>query len=181
MSGDAEPARRELVLVALACAAGAGLALFAVTRSWAVDVTTRPAPLPELRTTRSGTSVAPWVWPLALVALAGVGALPATRRTGRLAVGVLLCVVGVAVAAGGLVGLTTVDGVRVAWPLLCVLAGGLVAGCGALAAGRGHRWPAMGTRYERRAEPAPRTPATGRVPDKELWEALDRGEDPTAG
>lgn len=41
---------------------------------------------------------------------------------------------------------------------------------------RGHRLPKLGARYQ--APGAPRPPAD---PDRALWEALDKGEDPTTG
>ena len=136
----------------LLCLAGAGLALFAATRTWSVEITTRPAPLSPLRDVRTGGGLLPWLPALALVGLAAAGALLATRGVGRRLVGGLLALVGLGVVAGG--------GVRPGWspagatrvwsrPLLCVLGGLLVAAAGAITAARGHTWPAMGARYER--------------------------------
>jgi hypothetical protein len=161
-------AGRELALAVLLCLVGAGLALFAATRTWAVELTARPAPLPPLRTARTGADLAPWLSGLAVVGLAGAGALLATRRLPRIAVGVLvgLCGVGVvvgAVAAGGWAG----------WPVACGLGGLALLAGGGLAAARGARWPALGARYERRT-PGPIGPSTVAA-----WDALDRGEDPT--
>jgi uncharacterized membrane protein (TIGR02234 family) len=45
-----------------------------------------------------------------------------------------------------------------------------------LAARHGHLWPAMSSRYERRPAAASAAQDEGR----ELWDALDRGDDPTA-
>src|SRR6185312_9524378 len=62
------------------------------------------------------------------------------------------------------------------WPLLAA-AGGLLLALGGLAAlARSRRWPTMSARYE---TPAARTgrPRT----DAAVWDALDRGDDPTAG
>ncbi|MFC0528883.1 Trp biosynthesis-associated membrane protein [Phytohabitans kaempferiae] len=160
--------RRHLVYAVVLCAAGAGLALFAATRTWAVDVVTRPEPLPPLRTPRSGGDILPWLPPLAVVGLAGSGAIIATRRWARRWIGVLLLLVGLGVAAGGAYGLTETT----AWALAC-LAGGLsLAAGGALTAVRGALWPGLGARYER----AGRRPAEGPTA---AWDALDRGEDPT--
>ena len=72
-----------------ACLAGAGLALYAATRIWSVAVTTRPG-LPDLRSTRTGAAAQPWLIALALVALAGTGALLATRGVLRRGLGGLL-------------------------------------------------------------------------------------------
>ena len=79
--------RRELVLAVVGCTAGAALALYAASRTWTVAVHPRPAPLPPVRQTRTGADLAPWLPALALVGLAGAGALVATRGVARLAVG----------------------------------------------------------------------------------------------
>ncbi|MBU8856121.1 MULTISPECIES: Trp biosynthesis-associated membrane protein [unclassified Micromonospora] len=167
--------RRELAYAVLLCLAGAGLACWAVTRTWAVEVTARGS-LPSERT---GTELLPWVLALTYVGLAGGGAVLATRGRLRRLLGVLLVGVGVAVAAGGGIGLTEA-GVSLQWPAL-VLAGGLaLAAGGASTALRGDGWPAMGARYERRSAPAdePGRPAVERG-TRDAWDALDRGEDPT--
>jgi len=165
--------RRELALAVVACTAGAAIALFAASRTWAVVEQVRPAPLPALREPRTGASLAPWLPALALVALAGAGALVATRRTGRLLVGVLLaaCGLGLVAAAGLAVG----NGAPAGWPVLCAVGGVVVAGTGLVAVRRGRRWPVMGSRYERPAAPAAETART----PAELWDALDQGTDPT--
>ena len=190
MSTDPTPARergdrRELLIAVLACLAGAGLALFAATRTWVVEVVARPAPLPAQRTPRTGDSLLPWLSALGIVALVASGALLATRDAGRRVVGVLLGVAGLGVAVGGVYGLVTVPAVTAGWPLLCAV-GGLAAGAaGIFAVIRGGRWQSMGARYERTRRPAGTAPATATDTAKagsetELWNALDRGEDPTA-
>ena len=77
--GAAAPGRRALTYAVLLCVAGAGLALATATRTWAVEVTLRPAPLPAVRETSTGATLLPWLPALALVGLAGAGALLATR------------------------------------------------------------------------------------------------------
>ncbi|HKS98852.1 MAG TPA: Trp biosynthesis-associated membrane protein, partial [Rugosimonospora sp.] len=94
---------------------------------------------------------------------------------------------GLGVAAGGGYGLASVAGVRVAWPVLCLPAGMLVAAAGMFAAVRGRSWPALGARYERpRAVPQisaveeDQVQRIGPSPsDVAMWDALDRGEDPS--
>ena len=96
---------------------------------------------------------------LSLVVLAGVGALVAARGgLRRLAsIVVLVC------AAGLMVGGTTMS-----------VIGGILAVIGALIALITLKaWPAMGARYER-------APAATDLTETDLWNALDRGEDPTA-
>ncbi|WP_435794833.1 Trp biosynthesis-associated membrane protein [Micromonospora zamorensis] len=185
--------RRELTYAVLLCLAGAGLALWAATRSWSVELTVRPAPLPPVRDTRSGGGLLPWLPALALVALAGGGAVLATRGRLRQVLGGLLGALGLAVAAGGGYGLVADIGGSVSrqWPALCLLGGLLVAAGGWWTALRGGGWPAMGARYERPVRSAPATtsvsagsegppaPLAGRR-TTEAWDALDRGEDPTA-
>ena len=89
-----------------------------------------------------------------------------------------------------------------AWPAVAALGGGVLSLVGIVAVLRGRSWPAMGARYEAPAPgaaavsapapaptapaptapaptaPAPHAGATGQ-PERALWEALDRGEDPT--
>jgi hypothetical protein len=90
----------------------------------------------------------------ARVAFGGVVAIAATRGRGRWAVGAALAVAG-SFALGDF-----------------AAAGALLALTGALVGARGARWPALGARYD-----APAGPPS----DADLWRAMDRGEDPTAG
>ncbi len=172
--------KRELTYAVLLCLVGAGLAFWAVTRTWSVELTTRGS-LPPTRHARTGVDLLPWVSALALVGLAGGGAVLATRGRVRRLLGGLLTLAGLAVAAGGGYGLAE-GGVSRQWPAL-VLVGGLVAaGGGAFTALCGGDWPAMGARYERPARSAEPSgadrPAVERG-TRDAWEALDRGEDPT--
>jgi len=178
---------RQLAYPVLLCAAGAGLALYAVTRTWSEIVTARPG-LSSLRDVRTGADLAPWVIGLALVALAGAGALLATRGLVRRLLGGLLAVAGLGIVAGAIAGragaaVGSAGASATGWAAVCVL-GGLLIVLGGLAAARsGHRWPAMGARYERRGA-APASPAGDerdqRVDTRDAWDALDRGDDPTA-
>jgi uncharacterized membrane protein (TIGR02234 family) len=228
--------RRGLVIAVLAAVAGAGLALFALSRTWVVLIENRPAPMAPLRQPRTGGALLPWLPALGLVGLAGAGALVATRRAGRIAVGGLLVLCGLgllagagyaiwagdAIWAGGTVGAGdavgvndtsgTGDAIRAGGPLGCVVGGLLLLGAGGLAIRRGHAWPALGARYARpaargaaatpgKSAPGEGTPGEGTIgrstigrstigestigdpgPDPAgIWDALDRGEDPTAG
>ena len=170
--------RRGLVTAALTCAAAAALVLFGASRVWGEVVTDRVAPLPSTRTTRTGSDVSPWLPALAAVALAGAGALFATRGALRLAVGGLLVLCGAGIAVAALLPLS--DGARPAWPVVCAVAAVAVAVAGGLTVRFGRSWPFLGTRYERATPPVPKS-ATRSEPatQAELWDALDRGEDPT--
>jgi uncharacterized membrane protein (TIGR02234 family) len=178
---------------------GAAGALLVATRHWQTVTTPRPAPLRDDVLDLSGRTVDAAPTALALVALAGVVAVLATRGVARRVVGLILALAGAgliwqAVAAADAVSaararsLVSEHHATVAvssavprvvthpvWPALTVVAGVLVLGAGLLVAWRGHRWQVMSTRYEARpsqdSDPA-RTAAT-------LWTELDRGADPT--
>jgi len=181
----------------VASAAGAGLALLAATRTWRTEVVTRPAPLPPDHVAHTGAGQLPWLTALALVGLAGAGALLATRGAGRTIVGLLLLLAGLGVVGGGIDGLRLAAGGAHAWPVLAAVGGLAIAGAGLMAMRSGATWPAMGSRYERPAAPASATDAaTGRPgggstgsrqavssrrrSDAAMWDELDRGVDPTA-
>jgi hypothetical protein len=167
--------RRQLVLAVAGCVVGAGLALFAASRTWAVLVTERPPPLGPVRQPRAGASLYGWLPALGLVALAGAAALPATRRAGRRTVAAVLMLCGAGISAGAAVAIA--GGASAGWPVLCALGGLVVTGTGGFTAVRGRTWPSMGSRYERRRTGEPvRQDARN---DASLWDAIDRGEDPT--
>jgi tryptophan-associated transmembrane protein len=168
--------RRGLAHAVLLCVGGAGLALYAATRTWAVEVAVRPAPLPARHTAQDGAA---WLAPIAVVGLAAAGAVLATRGTARRAVGVLLLLIGAGLVAGGGQGLPDSR----LWPALCLAGGLAVALAGGLTAARGQTWPTMGARYERDREATSDRPVPvaqdGSVGSIQAWDALDRGEDPT--
>lgn len=184
--------RRELTLVVLGCAVAAGLVLLGTGRDWLVEVVPRPAPMPDLVQRRTGGELRAWLPALGWVALAAAGALLATRGLARRLVGVVLGLAGAGVAAGAAT-LLAREQVGPGWPLVVTVAGLLLAAAGVLVVWRGAGWPAMGARYQRTAAPARvggRDPGGanpgGRGPGgpdrpEDLWEALERGEDPTTG
>ena len=196
--------RAEVGLAVLLCLLGAFVLLVAAGRSWAVVELPGTGLLPARAIGVPGSALVPGLQALGLVGLAGVVAVAATRGWGRIVVGAVLLVVGggvLALTAGLLSDLTTAaldtavvrdaggtsQGVSqgtvagTGWPILAALGGLLLAAAGLLVAARGRRWAALSRRYD---APATRTqtppPASGPVAERELWEALDRGEDPTA-
>jgi uncharacterized membrane protein (TIGR02234 family) len=207
--------RREYLTVLALGAVGAGLLLLAAGRSWAHGVV---AGVPgELEITASGRKVAPVAAGLGLFALAGVVAIVATRRVGRVVVGLLLGLAGVGVLAdvirvaadpnaalhdeaadaAGLTEPVVRDAGVSGWPILAALGAVLVLSAGVWTLLRGRHWPVMSARYERQAaeaatgEPAPAAGAAEGTPmasrgglesakaQREMWDAIDRGEDPT--
>jgi hypothetical protein len=168
--------RRELTVAAVLAAAGGALAVWAATKTWAVVVTPRPAPLPAVRASVTGRDAVPWAAAMAFLSVAGGLALFATRRAGRAILGGVLVLAGALVTAGAVVGARpSTQGFQhaefsPAWPVLCGAGGLLVLAAGLLAVVRGRRWVQMGPKYD-----APG--GADRAPG--LWEAIDRGEDPT--
>lgn len=173
--------KREFALVVLGCAAAAAIVLWATGRDWLVEVVPRPAPLSDQVHRQTGGQLRGWLPALGWVALAAAGALLATRGLLRRLTGVLLVLTGAGLALGS-ASLAVRDQVSPGWPVLASVAGAVVAVAGGLALWRGAGWPTMGARYERgTAPPRPAGAPPGRPGRSEdLWEALERGEDPTA-
>ena len=192
--------RRELRLAVLLCLVGAGLLLIATSRVWVSFADSQQLTTSAVRTQVHGSLIAPGVRALGLVALAGVVALAATRRLGRVLVGALLLLAGLgavlvvarvlgddlaqrAVQAQSeheqLTGLRMLTNLQVhrRWPVLALLAGSLVALSGLLVAVRGRRWASLSATYQ---VPAARVEVVEPVGDKAVWDALDDGRDPTA-
>ena len=196
-SGAPRSNRRELTLTVLIALLGGVIAWAAAGRPWAT-ATVGEAPN-TLKVAASGNDLSAGVTALGLTALAGGLALFATRRLARRLVGVLLIAAGIGAAvyafgergtshashvladkaatkgfAAGSVSVHTAS-----WWILAVLGGVLVALAGVSALVRGATWPGMSSRYENAAS----GPAAARAADtgssKDLWDALDRGEDPT--
>jgi hypothetical protein len=181
-TSGAGAARRGLAVSVLTAVAGGGLGFFATGRVWAVHTVTRPAPLAPQTVHTTGRELASWAAAAALVGLAGGLALLATRGRPRMVVAALLALAGVGVAAGGVRGLVVRSGseTTLLWPLICVVAGGLVLAAGVVALARGRRWSAMGSRYDAPSSRPPAATAAGPdAPPAALWDALDNGDDPT--
>ena len=176
---------------------GAG-ALLVSAREWQTVRVDRPAPLQDVVLPVTGRTVDSAPTALALVALAGVVAVLATRGMVRRVVGGVLVLAGAALVWRALAGTSAIGAGRArtlladhrrsvaltglqpavtthgGWAALTVGCGLLVLAAGALIAWRGARWQAMSGRYE--------APDTTRDPARTattMWTALDRGEDPT--
>ncbi len=186
-------ARREVGVAVLLCLAGSALVLLAAGRPWAHALVHQP-PLPPVQVAPTGRALAPVLPALGLVGLAGVAALAATRRWGRIVAGVLLLGIGgavlavtlrtgadlgtrvrpIAVQAAGSSGARPGAVTGTGWGAVSGVGSGLLAAAGLLVVGRGRRWATMSARYDAPTAPRPRVePATA------LWDALDRGDDPT--
>lgn len=136
----------------------------------------------------SGTSLVGLGGAAGWVALAAVGGVVATRSWGRAVVGAIAFLAGAAAGVsalsfwfsrGPLVDAALDGGEAITvqgnlWWVIAVAGGLGVMITGAMTLIRGRMWPALGRRYERQAS-APVTPTS----PTEIWDALDRGEDPT--
>jgi len=189
--------RRSQAFVLVALVAGAGLLLLAGGRVWGhVDVP------PAQRRGAAGIDVvggelAAGLSAFALGALAGAGALLATRGRARGGLGVLVALLGLG-ASGLIVTGVALRATRAAniprvrslgtgatgvvlpvsltgWPFVALLGALLLLVAGLVTTVRGPGWSALSQRYDApAAQPRPRDPAVA------AWDALDRGEDPTA-
>ncbi|GDY33518.1 Trp biosynthesis-associated membrane protein [Gandjariella thermophila] len=184
------PVRRPLyaVLVLLLLAAAA---LWGASRlAWSVSVEfgSGDASVPRVHT---GADDVPALVPVALLALAAIAAVAATGGWLRRALGVLVGLAGVGLlvvavrpsppAAQPVAGAPAqLDAVRhataqIPWAhTLTGLGGALLVAAGVVLVRHGPRMPRMGGRYQ--ATTAAKRAAD---PDKELWGALDQGDDPT--
>ena len=186
--------RQELRSVVLLCLAGSGLVLLAASRAWLSYRLPEAPPLPASTERVTGALLLPGARPLALVGLAGVAALFAARRNGRLVVGVLVLAAGTGVvildlrllldrvaSVGRLQAARQVPVVGSPglgpWPWVCLVGGLLLAVSGSLVAVRGRRWAALSSAYEAPGAKAVDPPSVST--DRGAWDALDRGEDPT--
>jgi hypothetical protein len=172
--------RRELTTAVVACALGAAVALLTASRTWRVVSSRGSLPLPADQVT--GTQLLPWLPAVALVGLAGAGALLAVRGRIRTVLGALLVLAGLPLVGAGIYGAATADGGRSVLPALLGVGGLLITYAGVRALRRGTSWPALGSRYERPNAPEPIEYVERSGPsrsDVAMWDALDRGEDPT--
>jgi uncharacterized membrane protein (TIGR02234 family) len=184
------PARRELWVWVLLTAFGCVLVLAAAGQAWVGGVRgagTTGAVAP------TGGDLSPVLTPLALAGLAGVVAVLAAKGIGRRLIGALLALCGAGAglgtwfAAGGdtvpawlrehnvMHGTGPIAWHTVAaWPVVAGLGAVLMAAGGVVAVVRGGRWAGMSDRYARKPAGSPEV-----TDDRALWDALDRGDDPT--
>lgn len=188
--------RAQFALTLLLDVIGAGGALLIATRHWQDVTVSRQRPFGDVVTGLAGRTIDAAPTALGLVALAGVVAVLATKGVWRRQVGVIVALAGAALAwrsvegfgalsargaaallpaARGDAGTVTRVAVTTAWPVLSAVCGVLVVVAGVLVAWRGHRWAAMSARYEAPASPEEQSARA----NASLWQALERGDDPT--
>ncbi len=109
---------------------------------------------------------------LALVALAGTGLILVLRVRGRRVVGLLLSILGLAMALAA----AMLAGPPIAWRVGYAIGGALVTAGGMLILITAARWPAPADRFERTETGT----SAGTEHPADLWHAQDAGLDPTA-
>ncbi len=176
---------------------GAAAVLLIATREWQTITTVRPHPFTDDVVGVSGRTVDGAVTALALVALAGVVAIIATKGMARRVIGALVAASGLGLVWRIVTAIPAVDAARardlvraahpqvagtmhvtthVVWGLLSLAGAVLVIAAGLVTAVRGGQWAGMSARYSR-TEVDPEQ-ARARA-DASLWTALERGDDPT--
>lgn len=202
-------ARKELRAAVGLTLLGALAMIVAVSRTWVTFRFPSGLTAMDLQKAVRGREIVPAARAFAFVGLAGVLAVAATRSWGRTVVGVALLASGIgtafvvvsalhtglAVTALGSEDITGSCGpsvsparclaagaafagfrvhTHVVWAVVTLVGGAALAAGGGLLAVRGRRWAALSSSYEVAG------PALPPVTDKGVWDALDRGDDPTA-
>jgi uncharacterized membrane protein (TIGR02234 family) len=184
-------ASREKGIAVVLALAGSAVVLAVAGRTWAKG--TADVHGARLAVEATGNAVGSAPTGLALLGLAGALAVFATRRTGRVIVGAIIAAAGAGVAVTSLMALgdtsavdaeasakAAVEGVKAlgvthtAWPYVAALGGLLMLVAGLIVVVRGRRWAGLSSRYE-----APAAQRKGGQTPADLWNSLDRGEDPT--
>lgn len=195
-----DPRGRRLLLAVLALlAVGAALLLWSGSLIWAVHEVRRASPMPSVAYSVTGAVAVPMTLALGIVALAAVLAVLAAGQLGRRIVGITVLAVAVwtgvqlyawvgadsaeqstaMVADGTKHSLDSApDASSIAGPL-AIAALFIIAAAAVLLILAAMRMPQMGRKYERPgSRPAPATD-DGSARDRDMWNTLDRGEDPT--
>ncbi len=181
----------------LAQVIGSAAVLLIATREWQTITTVRSHPFTDDIVGVSGRTVDGAVTALALVALAGVVAIIATKGVARRVIGALVALSGIALIWRIVGAMPAVDTQRardlvraahpqvagfphvathVVWGVLSLVGAVLVLAAGLLTVARGGQWAGLSARYDR-GEVDPEQ-ARARA-DASLWTALERGDDPT--
>jgi uncharacterized membrane protein (TIGR02234 family) len=187
--------KRERLAASACVAAGAGLMLLAVSRTWVHAVADDPL-VGRLAVDATGRQAAPVVAAVALVALAGAVAVLTLRTVGRLVAGLLLAVAAGAAGAAALgVARTPSDALRsvlsdatgrsggappiaqhTVWPWVAIAGAVLVLLGAVVAVVRARRWSGLSARYDAPLAPAGAS-STRPQPAPEGTDVGERGAD----
>lgn len=154
-------------------------------------------PTPTRIVELTGSMLIPFGSAAGWVGLASMAGVIATRSWGRVGIGIIAALAGAAAGVPALAFLlsrgplvnSALKGDEAlsvqgnAWWLIAALSGLAVMVSGLLTARFGRSWSAMSPRYERERSDQPGGSQDGRRQDRsgslQMWDALDRGEDPT--
>lgn len=169
---------------------GAVALLLAASQPW-VNAETAGSGLPTVDLTITGGQALPLLTGAGLLLLAGIAGVVATGGIVRVIVGVVVLVTsaialesavsfgrrGSAAAEEAARAILQASGTGTNWWWLAAI--GAVAGvlAGTLTVALGKAWPTLGSRYQRRDARTASKPST----PSQMWDAMDRGEDPTIG
>jgi uncharacterized membrane protein (TIGR02234 family) len=186
--------RRSPAGAVIGCAIGGLLVLLASGRQWAHTTIPNVAGEGPTKLSATGHVVAPSLPAIGIALLALAAAILASKRWMRRVVGVVIVLlagaaVGVAISARGDVSTALkhrevgVQGLAVhasanGWWLVATVGGAIAVLAGALTVLRAKDWTAMGAKYDAPGATSAARPAQD--PAVVAWDALDRGEDPTA-
>ena len=199
-------ARRQLSVPVGLCLAASSGALVAAGRIWATGTVAAIPPLPAQELAITGAGAGTPVRGLAVVGLAGTVAVIAARGWLRPLVGALLLLAGMGIVAASLgfdpgaaladasfpaSGRMVAEAGTTPWPALSAACGAGLALAGLLVVLRGRGGGGLSQKYDSpvagpaAADSGSAGPTVGAVEqdaaasERALWEALDRGEDPT--
>ncbi|MBM7775706.1 hypothetical protein JOD54_005910 [Actinokineospora baliensis] len=171
---DPEPAppaagKRPLWIVVVLLPVAAGVLWGAARLPWQHTVRDRPGTGATTTVAVPGEELVPALVPLAVLAVAAIAGALALSGLWRRLLGAVVGLLGLVPVWSGLA-----EGSEFAGKALAVLGGVLMVAAGVLLVLTGHRAPRMGGRY--RSPAAAKESARG---EKDLWEALSEGQDPT--
>lgn len=185
--------RRAFVVVLASCLLAGAVVLVAAGRTWgSAELTTVTGSVDHVRVT--GHDAEPALPALGIALLVLTAGSIAARGWLRRVVGLVVVSAGAAIVALAIgsrsdvagelarrafaVADTTVPAHTSGWAVLTAVAGALAVGCGAVTVIVGARWPALGARYDAAGARGVRRGGADNAMSE--WDALDRGEDPTA-
>ena len=157
-------ARREYAIVLALLALAGIVAWWVFGHTWNVETIPSDGLAPAKDVEYTGRVLYPYAGFIGVVALAAVAGILATKKYGRIVIGVLLAVL----AGSAVIQLITDSGLS-GWAIVAEVSFVVIGVLGLVTAIRGSSWPMFGGRYER---VRPRE-------QESAWEVLDRGEDPT--
>jgi uncharacterized membrane protein len=184
-------ASRSPAAAVVACAIGGLLILLASGRQWAHATLPNVTGSGQSSLSATGHIVAPSLPALGIALLALAAAILAAKGALRRIVGVIIVLIGLIAVVTGITAPSHVSSVLEhrevgaqglavhasanGWWVVAAIGGVVAVAAGVLTVFRAAQWSGMGAKYD-----APSASVPTKDPAAVAWEALDRGEDPTA-